>query len=138
MAFLDETGLAELWSLIRGADNAVFNSVSKIAAGSYTGTGTHGESNPTSLTFDFAPKILFVKQRTTSGWRMELNSMAWINAMLWTHGMTQCEVYSTAHSRVKIETVTVNGNTISWYDGASAPGCQLNTSAAIYDYVAFG
>lgn len=32
----------------------------RIATGSYVGTGTYGASNPCSLTFDFAPKLLIV------------------------------------------------------------------------------
>ena len=32
----------------------------RIATGSYEGTGTYGASNPCSLTFDFAPKLLIV------------------------------------------------------------------------------
>ena len=32
----------------------------KIETGSYVGTGTYGSSNPCSLTFDFAPKVLFM------------------------------------------------------------------------------
>ena len=34
----------------------------KIATGSYTGTGTYGESNPSSITVDFTPRLLFVAQ----------------------------------------------------------------------------
>ena len=32
----------------------------RIATGSYTGTGTYGASNPNSLTFEFAPKIVLL------------------------------------------------------------------------------
>lgn len=53
MAFLDETGLAELWALIREKDV-------NIATGSYTGTDTYGSSNPCELTFDFAPKMVIM------------------------------------------------------------------------------
>ena len=50
------------------ADNAKLDAVigalvrsrAKIAYGSYVGTGTSGESNPTSLTFDFEPKLLLL------------------------------------------------------------------------------
>lgn len=33
---------------------------SKIATGSYVGTGTYGSNNPNSLTFDFVPKAVFM------------------------------------------------------------------------------
>lgn len=32
----------------------------RMATGSYVGTGTYGASNPCSLTFDFAPRIVFI------------------------------------------------------------------------------
>lgn len=32
--------------------------------GSYVGTGTYGEENPTTLTFSFLPKIIFITDRT--------------------------------------------------------------------------
>ena len=34
----------------------------KIETGSYTGTGTYGNSNPNSLTFGFEPKIVFISE----------------------------------------------------------------------------
>ena len=32
----------------------------RVAAGSYTGTGTYGQNNPCSLTFDFKPLLVFL------------------------------------------------------------------------------
>ena len=32
----------------------------RVAAGSYTGTGTYGQNNPCSLTFDFQPLLVFL------------------------------------------------------------------------------
>lgn len=67
MAFLDETGLAELWALIQAEDNevsttltALANSKGMISMWSYTGTGTFGADNPCSLTFDFVPKLIIM------------------------------------------------------------------------------
>ena len=68
MAFLDETGLAELWSLVKAEDAKGV----KIAAGSYVGTGTYGSSNPNSLTFDFVPKIVMLFTDKTG--RIQWNS----------------------------------------------------------------
>lgn len=36
----------------------------RIQTGSYTGTGTYGASNPNSITFSFAPKIIFMRDNT--------------------------------------------------------------------------
>ena len=60
MAFLDETGLAELWSLIDAKH-------SRIETGSYIGTGTYGESYPNSLTFDDVPKLVGIVMTKTVG-----------------------------------------------------------------------
>ena len=59
MAFLDETGLAELWTLVKAEDAER----AEIEVKSYTGTGTYGSANPNSLTFNFVPKIVFIMSR---------------------------------------------------------------------------
>lgn len=53
MAFLDEIGVAELWSLVRAKDL-------KIATGSYEGKGKAGIGNPNRLYLDFAPQLVVV------------------------------------------------------------------------------
>ena len=69
MAFLDETGLAELWKLIQAEDEKLADAISaapKVATGSYVGTGVYSDDDlyggirPISLSFDFAPKILAI------------------------------------------------------------------------------
>lgn len=49
------TGLSSLSSL------ATALGVPKIAVGTYVGTGTFGEDNPTTLAFDFKPKLVIVE-----------------------------------------------------------------------------
>ena len=56
MAFLDETGLAELWAIIGDK----YDSRANVAIGSYVGTGVCGADNPNSITFDFEPKMVWV------------------------------------------------------------------------------
>lgn len=51
--------LSKIKTLIDSA-NANANTKARIATGSYTGTGTYGASNPNSLTFEFAPKIVLL------------------------------------------------------------------------------
>ena len=70
MAFLDETGLAELWSLVKAEDAEVLASCAKIVHGSYTGGNKSGSSYPNSLTFGFEPKVVFV------GWPASYNTSA--------------------------------------------------------------
>lgn len=40
--------------------NTGLNARAKIASGSYVGTGTGGQSNPTSITVGFSPKVVIV------------------------------------------------------------------------------
>lgn len=105
----------------------------KIATGSYTGTGTYGASNPNSLTFDFAPKLLLVKMRRSAAFYADNGT--YNNCLLWMPGVTSCTIYGTS---AKSNDIVVNGNTISWYNNFSAVESQLNTSGQTYDYVAIG
>jgi hypothetical protein len=67
MAFLDETGLAELWELIQAEDEEVLSACGKVAYGTFTGTNTVGASNPTVMTFDFEPKLVIIVRKKTNG-----------------------------------------------------------------------
>ena len=61
MAFLDETGLAELWKLIQDEDAdvaALVNTKAKIVTGSYAGTGASGYTR--TITIGFKPKFVMV------------------------------------------------------------------------------
>ena len=48
-----------LEAILEGKEQAL-SAGTKIATGSYTGTGTYGASNPCSLKFDFEPKIIII------------------------------------------------------------------------------
>lgn len=132
MAFLDETGLAELWKLIQAKDDALAAADVKIATGSYTGTGTYGSSNPTSLTFDFVPKFVFVTPNRYGG--------QYVSYMLWTHGVATIErdAKNTCY-------ITINEKKLSWYASSSSPNTfptyasyQFNESGTAYHWVAIG
>lgn len=128
MAFLDETGLAELWSLIQAEDAEVVANGVKMAKGSYEGTGTYGESNPNSLTFEFKPKVFILNYATGS--RVTLPIF---------YGATNMYVCINAVSNVLgglTLDLTWSGNTVSWY-GSSAIK-QLNESGKTYNYIAIG
>ena len=127
MAFLDETGLAELWSLIQAEDVKH----DKIAKGSYVGTGKYGSSNKNSLTFPFEPKVLIINVPYFSS-----NMYFWCPYVC---GASQVIVFNiNDHGIFKIN-VTVSGNTISWYlvDNVNA-AAQMNHSGTTYHYVAIG
>lgn len=133
MAFLDETGLAALWSLIKAEDAKG----AKIATGSYVGTGKYGEANAVTLTFDFEPKFLLVICGGGLGFETELDldsesvEVSTDNhTLIWLDGMTSASV-GIYHSL----SVKRNGNSISYYDSHDP---LLNYSSNTYRYVAIG
>ena len=128
MAFLDETGLAELWSLVREADV-------KIAVGSYTGAGYAGPNYKNSLTFDFEPKLVIVMdQSELTGWQY-----------IFVNGKTKVQCVPEASYAA---TVSWSDNTVTWWmaDASSSSNAtnsgyvkhQFNTSGATYHYFAIG
>lgn len=59
-----DDALALIKQLIDSA-NSNINTKAKIATGSYTGTGTYGGTNPTTLTFGFEPKLVLISQSSS-------------------------------------------------------------------------
>lgn len=108
-------------------DNAV--TAPKIETGSYVGTGTYGASNPNTLTFGFVPRLVMVSP-TASGFAD--NSLS--KPFLWFEGITSVLDKAYGYNN----NVTRDGNTISWYTGASYPLNQFNISGTIYYYIAIG
>ena len=105
--------------------------LTKIAKGNYTGTGTYGSSNKKSLTFSFVPKILIVlaPDKTTQH-------------MILINGMTSSYVPGITSKSLTI-TSAWSGNTVNWYnaDSGSLQGAashQMNASATVYHYIALG
>lgn len=108
-------------------DNAV--TAPKIETGSYIGTGTYGQSNPNTLTFGFVPRLVMVSP-TASGFTDNTLS----KPFLWFEGITSVLDKAFGYNN----NVTREGNTISWYTGASYPLNQFNISGTIYYYIAIG
>lgn len=117
-------------------DNVV--TAPKIATGSYVGTGTAGASNPNSLTFEFAPKLVVIK-RIGDGTLPTLLLGGDDTARSISHTFGGGEL-----------TVSTEGNSISWYHSGNTwtatsasggnpdPYYQLNTAEKDYTYVALG
>ena len=90
---------------------------------SYVGTGTYGESNPNSLTFDFVPKLIMVR-----------DNEAGIRFLEAIYGMKFAVVkYSSGDSVSMIW----NKKTVSWYSAGDSY-CQMNSSGTKYYAVAIG
>ncbi len=103
----------------------------RVAAGTYVGTGGYGAENPTSLTFDFAPKVVFVRPYKYP------NGGAAFYA-----GVTEqlYSMYFNSHYATLQPSWSEDGRTVSWYntnlnDGYSEG--QLNAGYT-YAYLALG
>lgn len=120
-------------------DNAV--TAPKIEMGSYVGTGgAYGSGNPNSLTFGFAPKMVFILYRVNNsdslGYHHEFvlffpfairtEFLKYGYFLSSSQGMSSNDFFS------KFE-----GNTLSWYSESSVM-TQFNLSGFIYKYIAIG
>lgn len=97
----------------------------RITKGSYVGTRTYGAGNPTTLTFDFEPKLVFI------------HSDYEVIVYVWGTAKFQF-VYGGNGQVSNTVTTTDNGNgtyTMSWYNADSAEK-QLNRYS--HQYVAIG
>lgn len=134
--FLDESGLATLWSLIKAEDVKTLGAGVKIATGSYKGTGKGGASNPNSLTFDFVPKLVFIKFDISAGeadWWLFIPYCYTNQYFGYAFAYKGTMAYS-CYARV-------NDKTMSWYsDKSSTQGIaeQANYSGYTYHYFAIG
>lgn len=101
---------------------------------SYVGTGTHGESNPNSLTFDFVPKCVIISSAPVQ------NSYVYIAIMVPDAGIYSVVMssYLGYESRTPGGSgiVTKNNKTITFYSGDNT--AQLNGSGIKYTAVAIG
>ena len=100
----------------------------KIQTGSYVGTGTYGESNPCSLTFDFVPSVIMVSGR--GHYEESQNTIVAVNKSPLSTIITVQYPFSV--------NVNFNGNQVSWYTTANNPAYQANERNSTYAYAAIG
>ena len=111
----------------------------KIAAGTYTGTGTYGVGNPNSLTFDFEPKLVIIMRPPADYSSYTYEAAVWIRGQPYGN---QHFSESSGGSTGRCMSITLNwsGNTLFWYaegSGANA-GMQLNVTNQPYYYAVIG
>lgn len=99
----------------------------KIATGSYTGNGVYGSGNPNTLTFPFEPKMLMVLPDPT------IASTSYCG--FWCLGNPG--ITGQIPANASGSTVSVSGNTISWFSTGNAQ-MQLNVDNQKYYYIALG
>lgn len=105
----------------------------RIQTGSYIGTGTYGESNPNGIEFAFEPKLVLI-------YSADLNMVA-----PYIVGAGSFYVGSlSSGGTLYANTVTINGNTMSWYStGAQgqlnrAPSSGIGAFNGVYNWTAIG
>lgn len=117
-------------------DNAV--KASRIATGSYNGTGTYGVDNPCSLTFDFVPEIVFIMAGAPFTMATDKSGFAFIACYMKGHStmwdITTNPYRTSNQDPAFLNTVSAEGNSISWY--ANADYSQLNIAGFPYRYFA--
>nr|DAE36998.1 MAG TPA: hypothetical protein [Bacteriophage sp.] len=104
---------------------------------SYVGTGTYGESNPNSLTFDFVAKFIMELGSSSDKEGIYFSSeggVATIPNFLDNDYRSRCGFGDLAYSWCK---KSVDGKTITWYSTRDQYK-QHNSSGVTYYYVAIG
>lgn len=118
----------------------------KIAIGSYVGTGAYGETNPNSLTFDFAPAVVFVFKTDTYGTSNSggnlITSEAWgnyfvQNTELLTTSYVEGRGFGCNFNDRPYGKKSADGKTLYWYH-ARGGEYQANESETTYSYIAIG
>ena len=104
---------------------AASSAKTQIVTGSYVGTGTHGASNPNTLTFGFAPKFVAIVDISTSP--------SYVFLIYPSYRMMATKYRSTADYCV----IKWEGSRVSWYTLADEYR-QFNEADRTYCYVAIG
>ena len=122
---------------------------SRIEIGTYVGTGTYGADNPSSLTFDFVPKAVFmigtkdsngVHQAYMFGWDSGGNGFMQRNAMyydLLTTSYAEGVGFGMPYDRSRKDfgKRSDDGKTFSWYSDYSS-SYQFNDAGTTFYYMA--
>ena len=112
------------------------SSYGKIQTGTYTGTGAYGSTYPTSLTFNFTPKLVLIFD-TTGLFSHPQNGQTYYvsyGMILWAPGISK-DIVSSYPDKYRYYTLT--GNKFSWYADGPNANYQLNANRT-YRWVAFG
>lgn len=109
----------------------------RIQNGSYTGTGTSGESGKNTLTFDFQPKLVFITCGYGTNCNIQLNPLIFGSPKV--YGDYQTGTYQQQMFDLNVEW---GENSVSWYstetDSYMPVKKQHNETIATYYWVAIG
>jgi len=120
------------------ADNAKIDAAlyarPRMAMGSYVGTGTYGENNPTTLNFDFEPKLVVIRKSIRNASR---------SGAIFVSGQSSSPgpEYFDDTTDAGYLTVWWDKNTVCWFTNSTTSDMadrQMNKKDATYYYVALG
>ena len=117
---------AELMDAINSCGNAT------LVHGTYVGAGTYGDSAPTSLTFDFTPRLVVV----IAAGGYTLFGIYGNNTVSAFQGPRMSGGYGSESYAWQMN-ASWSGNTVSWYNSSNAT-YQLNAAGTTYSYIAIG
>lgn len=125
------------WATILHTGNmdALLGGFAKVVTGSYVGTGTYGENNPTSIAFEGTPKFVAIhgEYTWTDTTGASFNDYA---GATWVHG-SGWMLHSISHLELP---AILTDNTLKWYYPSNiddrAAGWQLNDNGRTYHYFA--
>ncbi|MBR6604636.1 MAG: hypothetical protein IKK92_01990 [Prevotella sp.] len=122
----------------------------RIATGSYVGTGALGSNGPCSITFDFAPKFLFIFESEKNisasnidlykGFIMPAHDSYTFSGVVIVDRSRQSGS-SAPNALTYVNAAKIVNNTVSWYAATNKTQNaehQLNKANRVYDYVAIG
>ena len=140
MAFLDETGLAELWSHVKAEDAKA----PRIVIGSYVGDGNFNNvNNPHGITFAEEPTYLAILGYGTSSFapawgKYTNNAVAGMYVKKLTTAWQQMG-FNSGVSQVSKAKISSDRKTIYWYcSSTSGNGSyEYNLAGETYYYAAF-
>lgn len=112
----------------------LYNAVTapRIETGSYVGTGTYGQENPNTLTFEFVPKFVIFWQGSIGSSVVDVSST---NPFYWIYNGDK--MFPTSSTNNYNCFVTLNGTTLTWYSPRNKDA-QYNDETKEYHYVAIG
>lgn len=109
----------------------------RIEVGSYVGTGTYGERNPNTITFDFAPKLVWIIGPGNGSFNVTNTPVLLIYDRTFYYNS---DIYNTAG--VLDLSVTWGDKFVSYYYKSGFNGheadAQLNDGGKTYSYIAIG
>lgn len=105
------------------------NNISRLAMITYTGTGTYGSANPTTITCPGEPKMVIVVNKGESlEATTEPEMLGWCRGFLWMYGAATVDIGRLSNTTLKF---TLSGNTLSWYTSSDQYN-QYNNSGQVY------